>query len=245
MKKLILPLWLLCSSLCGFAQVKFNVQVGLTQTSMTKSEDYKPEVGYRVGVGLEVPIDKRWSFQTALFFLNKSFSFEKNVVVGEFPFATGYDRINYLLDSKINALYLQLPLQVAVRIPVYKQYSVKISAGPYVACGVGGKSSTRVGRTFVENGNGQSDGSIVPDNDVQRNKVKTFSSNGLKRFDWGVALGADFEYKRWLAGVGFEYGLTPMATDVPKTTLGYLTGGDRTEVSPHHLGFNVHVGYSF
>ncbi|MEG2855515.1 porin family protein [Bacteroides sp.] len=243
MKKLTLSLLMLCGSLCCFSQVKLKVQAGVGLTSITKSEDYKPNIGYRIGVGLEVPIDNMWSFQSTLFFLNKSFSFDK-YIYQVLPPASGYYGIYNLSDSKINALYLQLPLQIAVRIPFHSQFGMQLSAGPYIAYGIGGKSWTRFAfilREQIYKDPSQS----VPINDLKRDKTDTFSDDGLKRFDLGLTLGLNFVYKRLFAGVGFEYGLMPIATNMPKSPLAYRIGMDKTEVSPHHLGFNTCIGFSF
>lgn len=245
MKKEILLFLMLCGSLCCFAQVKFNVQAGASLTSITKSKDYEPKIGYRIGVGMEVPIDKTWSFQTTLFFLNKSFSYDKSEMFGPLPFLTEYSMIKYLMDSRINALYLQLPLEIAARILLHNQCSLKLSAGPYISYGIGGKSWTRFSTIPIDNHYAKSATLTVPVHQVSRNEKSTFSHGGLKRFDLGLTLGADFEYKRLFVGGAFEYGLTPITTDIPKNTLDYLTEKDKTVVSPHHLGFNVHVGISF
>lgn len=245
MKKLVLPFFMLCVSLSCFAQVKFNVQVGVNLTEMTQNEDYEPKISYRLGVGLEVPINKMWSFQSALLLLNRSFSFDKNASQVT-PFFDGYDRVYYLTDSKVNALYLQLPLQVAVRIPLYKQCSLKLSAGPYLAYGIGGKSwlrnaAVRGNSIYYEN----SDNQKVPVNNLRREEKSTFSVDGFDRFDLGLALGVNFEYRRFFAGVGFEYGLTPIREHMPKLILDYLRGNDCTMVSPHYRSFNACVGFSF
>lgn len=236
---------MLCVSLCCFAQVKFNVQVGVNFTDITQNEDYKPKANYRVGVGLEVPVNKMWSFEPSLILLERSFSFDKNAYEVLSPL-TGYAGVYYLVDSEINALYLQLPLQIAVRIPLYKRCSIKIKAGPYLAYGIGGKSWTRYASLPQELHNYEKpENQKVPVNDLKRNEENTFSDDGLDRFDLGLALGINFEYRRFFTGVGVEYGLTPIKKDMAKSILDYWMGKDKTMVSPHNLGFNICLGFLF
>ena len=48
---------------------------------------------------------------------------------------------NYV-KTKFNPLYLEVPLNLVLRIPLEKTTNIFFNAGPYAAMGIGGKSKT-------------------------------------------------------------------------------------------------------
>lgn len=83
---------------------------------------------------------------------------------------------------KFNATYLQLPFHIAYKIKLSENIRISAEAGPYLACGLGGKIKSDAG------------------------KVNTFGDGRLKKFDMGAGLGLGFEFYRNFIRAGYDYG---------------------------------------
>ncbi len=151
-------------------QVNFNVNAGIGMANLygKNTDGADAKFAYKVGVGMEVPFDQVWSLQTGLNFTSKGCSGDNN--------------------SKINALYLELPVMAGARIKTANNFNVLLKAGPYFAYGVGGKTKIEVGS-----------GEYSED---------TFGDDGLKRFDAGLGCGIAFEFSQIVLGLEGNFGLT-------------------------------------
>ena len=237
-KHLLIALVLGLSTTICHSQVKISVQGGTGLTGITQNENYNANFGYRFGVGVEFPIDKTWSMQTGLQFLNRSYSVDEGIT------ALGTNEEGkqiYMvlgIDSKINGIYLQVPIKVAAYLPLNNNCGFQFSGGPYIAYGIGGKS--KVNWVLVTQERFDDDGLIAPGEGSSTSSVnvskamhKTFEKNdGLKRLDIGLSLGA-------------EYGLLPIDKEFPKDLFKYSFQEDQTLVSPHNIGIEFHVGFCF
>ena len=143
------------------------------------------------------------------------------------------------LDSKTDALYLQVPIKIAAYLPLNDNCGLQLSAGPYIAYGVGDKN--RLKWTLATQ--------IFNQNDLSHdigNSLEVYERNEeLEQFDLGLSLGVDFKYKRFFAGIGAEYGFRPIGRELPKDITKYVFEGDETVVSPRNIGIELHVGFSF
>mgnify|MGYP002224563915 CR=1 FL=1 len=133
MKKSILTiLFALCSTI-GFAQVSFQVKAGLNLSSYIgeNSDHSKFKPGARIGVGMEYQFTDLISLQPSLFFSQKGAKY-----------SSGYEGtvVDADADVKINQLYLELPINVQFRFNLADNTNLVIATGPYLACGVGGKT---------------------------------------------------------------------------------------------------------
>ena len=82
-------------------------------------------IACKAGIGAKYALNKTWVLQSAL----------------EFVSIGGKDDMDYVKNAKMNELYLQIPVRIAARLPLGKDYHASLNAGPYIACGVGGKTS--------------------------------------------------------------------------------------------------------
>lgn len=112
--------------------------------------------------------------------------------------------------NSINAMYLELPVMAAARFNIADNTNLIVNAGPYFAYGVGGKTKFDLG-----------------DNTEQ--KVNTFGSDRLKRFDVGLGVGVAVEFGRIIAGLDGQFGFV----DVQKTA------------NPKNMNFSIVLGYKF
>lgn len=249
-KHLLIALVLGLSTTICHSQVKISVQGGTGLTGITKNENYNANFGYRFGVGVEFPIDKTWSMQTGLQFLNRSYSVDEAVTALGITEAGKQIYMGLGIDSKINGIYLQVPIKVAAYLPLNNNCGLQFSGGPYIALGIGGKSklnwvlatSERLdGDDFITPSEGN--GATLVNGEATH---KTFEKNdGLKRLDIGLSLGVDFKYKSLFAGIGAEYGFLPIDKEFPKDLFKYSIQEDQTLVSPHNIGIEFHVGFCF
>ncbi len=158
--------------------------------------DKNMKVGFHVGIGADFEFAPNMGIQSGLFFTSKGAKYTT-------------DLLNTELNS--NANFIQLPVHFAYKIDVTPGTKVVLHAGPYVAYGIGGKTSA---------------GSL----EVDTFKDDAFLEvlNGLKNFDAGLGLGVGAEFGKILVDLGWDMGLTNLsrvsAYDV-KTQNAYLSVG--------------------
>ena len=191
MKKSILLVMFALLSVAGFSQVSWNAKVGMNISNFTGDLDVSAKVGVKLGVGMEYAFNDTWLLQPSLFLSQKGAKFSATVSGDE-------------ADVKFNAMYFELPIMMAARFNVANNTNIVVSAGPYMAYGVGGKTSVDVwlpipGTTGIQTVH-------------KEYKLNTFGSitdgnMGCKRFDAGVGLGIAYEYRRIVVGLEGQLGL--------------------------------------
>ncbi len=164
----------------GFSQVSFNVKAGLNLSSYIgeNSDNSKFKPGVRLGVGMEYQFNEMVALQPSLFFSQKgakySGDYKGNIADAD-------------ADVKINQLYLELPINVQFRFNIADNTNLVVNAGPYLACGIAGKSKMDMGNVEY--------------------KEDTFGDDALKRFDAGLGVGVALEFGKIIAGLEGQFGL--------------------------------------
>lgn len=109
------------------------------------------------------------------------------------------------VKTTFNPLYIEVPLNLVVKVPMVKTNGLFFHAGPYIAIGVGGKSKT--------------DSKLGPltsssSNSIKFSKDDPFTSqqddaayDKLKRFDFGMNFGGGFQFEHLLLKVNYGLGL--------------------------------------
>ena len=133
MKKVILGL-VLTTTVALATEAQVYVQGGLNLANITKTNDGQTEKNnilpsFNVGLMGRLPI-------TSMFSLESGALLTGHGSKAETYFNGGADYIK----TKFNPLYIQVPLNAVIKIPLQKGSSVFFNAGPYVAMGIGGKS---------------------------------------------------------------------------------------------------------
>ncbi|WP_078736755.1 outer membrane beta-barrel protein [Porphyromonas circumdentaria] len=105
------------------------------------------------------------------------------------------------LSSRIH--YLEVPINVGYRIDLGNKFNVSVEVGPYVAFGLFGSATRKVGSVKTSNSLFQEDGTI-------------------SRFDMGVGASVALDYDRYYATFGYERGLLNMSTESSAVTLNNL-----------------------
>lgn len=111
---------------------------------------------------------------------------------------------NYI-KTTFNPLYLELPVNVILRLPLESKNNIFINAGPYIAMGIGGKSKveTKILGTVTHS---SSDIQFNND-DPSTTQQEDASYNKLKRFDYGVNVGAGIDVGKLIIKANYGYGL--------------------------------------
>lgn len=164
MKKSILLVLFTFISVTAFSQISWNAKVGMNISNYTGDDDLAAKVGFKIGGGLEYGFTDIWSLQPSLFLTTKGAKED---------------------EATMNAMYLELPVMAAARINVANNTNIVISAGPYLAYGVGGKISVETSGVEVS--------------------VDTFDA--LDRFDAGLGLGVAAEFGKIVVGLDGQFGL--------------------------------------
>lgn len=122
MKKLVLTMLFGLIALAGYSQVRWDVQLGMNFSNMTKADDAKMLPGFKVGLGMDYAFTDNWSFQSGLMFASKGFKYKDN----------GW-------KSTVRPIYLDIPLLATYKVNITDDVKFVIDAGPYLAVGLGGK----------------------------------------------------------------------------------------------------------
>lgn len=185
-------------SLVGAQNTSFSIKGGLNMSNFYGDElsDKNMKTGFHIGVGADFEFAPNMAIQSGLLFTSKGAKYTTALVSTEL---------------NANANFLQLPLHFAYKIDVMPGTRVVLHAGPYVAYGIGGKTSA--GNVEV---------------DTFKDDAFLDVLNGLKPFDAGIGLGVGAEFGSILLDLGWDMGLTNLSRvsgyDV-KTQNAYLSVG--------------------
>ena len=185
-------------SLVGAQNTSFSIKGGLNMSNFYGDElsDKNMKTGFHIGVGADFEFAPNMAIQSGLLFTSKGAKYTTDLVSTEL---------------NANANFLQLPLHFAYKIDVMPGTRVVLHAGPYVAYGIGGKTSA--GNVEV---------------DTFKDDAFLDVLNGLKPFDAGIGLGVGAEFGSILLDLGWDMGLTNLSRvngyDV-KTQNAYLSVG--------------------
>ena len=198
MKKLLFAVIITATAaLTTNAQV--YVQGGVNLANITKTNDGQTEdnnmlTSFNAGIMTRFGISSMFDIESGL------------LVTGHGSKAETYFTTTDYVKTKFNPIYLQLPLNAVVRIPVSKGMGLFFNAGPYVAVGIGGKSSseTKLGPLVTS-----SSSSIKFNNDDPfTSEQEDAKYNRLKRFDVGLNFGGGVEFKHLILKANYGLGLT-------------------------------------
>lgn len=181
-------------------QVNWSVKAGLGFSNWMGdgTDGAKAKLGYKVGVGTDIPFNEMWSFQTGLNLVSKG-------VKGD---------IEENMDVTVNQLYLELPLKAAIHLKTANNFDVVFNAGPYLAYGIGGK--TKAEYSGIE----------VSFDTFGKTTIEGEAIEGLRRFDAGLGLGVAFDFARWFIGLDTQLGMVKLAEgDAPRNMSFFVTAG--------------------
>lgn len=181
----------------GNAQISYSVRGGMNLSNLygDDAKDAKMKVGYNIGGLVDYEFVSNVGIQSGLVLTAKGAKSDAENV-----------------NVTANMLYLEVPVNIIYKIDLNAAnmpVKFNVNVGPYLAYGVGGKTSIEIGGPSFS--------------------YDTFSDDGgYKKFDLGLGLGVGFEFGKITANCGWEMGLINVVdaedTDV-KTMNGYLSIG--------------------
>lgn len=174
------------------------------------------------GVGMNYELNRTWVFQPSLNFVS----------IG------AREEVEYVGKVNMNELYIQLPIMMAARLNLGKNYSASLSAGPYIAYGVGGKTSGEMEEYDYS--------SEYNPNRSYRFRIDTFGNRiddkmGNKRFDAGLMFGLNIEYHKFIFGAELQLGMIKVNDQLDNL----LQSSGIEKFSPKNLASFFTVGYRF
>jgi len=221
MKKTTFTTAALITAHATFAQVTIAPEAGLNLAKVTISQkgdfvDISSVAGLKLGTCVNVPVTRGLFFQPGIFYAAKGFKSERSDYAG-----TGYT-----FNSKVNANYIEVLLNLGYTYSLGKAGGLFVTAGPYTGCGIGGKvvdAMTMFGQTYT-----------VPANEAP----KVFASGDstitlMRRKDLGLNFSLGYQSSFGIYA-RFQYGLG--LTNITKEP---LDGNVRNRC------IGISVGYAF
>lgn len=148
----------------------FGVKAGINLANVGGDlDDTDAKIGFNAGVTMDYAFTPDIYLLTGLELTTKGFKVDGGDV-GE---------------MKANLMYLQLPIHVGYKLAVTDATKIVFHAGPYVAYGIGGKTTLTL---LGEKGKGD-------------------SFDVFKEFDFGLGLGVGAEFGKFNVGLGYDFGL--------------------------------------
>lgn len=191
LRTLLLSLIALCA-LGGAAKAQMPLHIyidaaPLFNLSRVKTLDevgeHKVFVGYRLGAGLDVNVGKMIYVGTGLTFAMKGH---------QFTFANFQGKSG---DVKIYSHYMQIPINVGVRLNLTPRIGCSVEAGPYFAYALG---------ATVNNGNLIDDAKKTYN--VYKEGILGMDAAKLKRYDIGLGAKAKVTFGSWYGMLGADLG---------------------------------------
>lgn len=153
---------------------------------------------FNVGFLGDIPVADMLSIQTGLFLQGRGA--KTDYYLDESNHGDNYYK------TRFRPLYLQVPADLVLKIPVSNSARLFVGAGPYVEMGIGGKSKVESSIAGVTS-------SSSTDIKFNNDDPTTGDQEGarfdrLKRFGFGVNALAGVEFNRFILGAGYDLGLT-------------------------------------
>lgn len=199
MKKVFNVLIITVFALSASAQ-KTYVQGGLNLANITKTNNGETEKNnilptFNVGLMHQFSLSNYAAIETGLLFTGRGSKAE-----------TYFNGGNDYVKTKFNPLYLEMPVNFVLKIPVDKSSGFFINAGPYAAVGVAGKSRTD-SKTPLFTGSSSKNIKFSND-DPFTSEQDDAGYDKLKRFDFGLNFGGGFEFQHVILKANYGLGLT-------------------------------------
>lgn len=177
----------------------------LTITDNGTTNDKRSTSSFRVGAYLDFPLISVLSVQPGLFVSGKGSQY-----------TIGDNNSNNYTEVRTNPIYLELPVNAVIKLPLADNADLFLGAGPYAAMGVAGKNRVKgklLGIGF------ENDDKIEYSNDdpANGNNGSAFKGN-LKRFDAGLNALVGVRVNKLTLDVNYGLGLVNISPGSSNTT---------------------------
>jgi hypothetical protein len=202
MKTIICSLAITLFAIATYAQegavyLKGGLNIANVSTSSDgRIDDANALASFHVGIMGDVPVGKFFAIQPGLLFTGKGAKTQ-----------TGQPGDSYYYKATSNPLYIELPVNFVVKVPIAKGSAFFVGAGPYAAIGVAGKNKTN-GNAGLVAFSGNDNIKFSNDDPTTFNEQEGAGMGIMRRFDFGLNGTAGFELDKVLFSVNYGYGLT-------------------------------------
>ena len=185
------------------AKAQLYIQGGVNLANITKTTSGQTEKNnmlttFNAGILDRFGLSKLVDLESGILFTGRGSK-------AETYYTSGNTTDNYV-KTKFNPYYVEVPLNLVVRVPVKGIHGLFFHAGPYAAIGVAGKSTTDQKLIGISS---HSENNIQFANDNPfTSRQEDASYYKLKRFDFGLNAGGGFDLGKLLLKMNYGYGLT-------------------------------------
>ncbi len=170
--------------------------IGFATFSDDRDDDYTPGSSYsyeqknrfagKLGFGYEMQLAPSWYLIPSIEAAWKGCNAESNT--------SSRNGEHYL-----SILYLQVPVLVAYQFDLTNNSSLLLKAGPYFSYGLSGREKDEI---------------KYPDGFQHSDEWDLFNDDGMKRFDIGLSVGAEYGFQKYFVGVNYELGFSEVHKEV-------------------------------
>lgn len=204
---------LVFAAILAFANLKSQtyIQGGLNLANITKTNSGQTEKNnilpsFNAGILARFDLSETVDLESGLLLTGRGSK-------AETYFNGGADYVK----AKFNPLYVEVPLNLIVKIPLDKTSGIFFNAGPYVAIGVGGKSKTE--SKFGPLSSSSSSSIKFSNDDPFTSQQDDAAYDKLKRFDFGVNIGGGFQFEHILLKVNYGLGFAKINSTESNNTV--------------------------
>ena len=193
------------------ANAQMYIQGGINFANITRTSDGQTEKNnilttFNAGFMSRFGLSKMFDLESGLLLTGRGSKAE-----------TYFNGGNDYVKSTFNPLYIEVPLNAVVRIPVAMRSHLFFHAGPYIAIGIGGKSKmeSKVGPLVSTSTN-----TIKFSNDNPFTSQQDDAAyDKLKRFDFGMNLGGGLQFKHLILKANYGLGFAKINSTESNNTV--------------------------
>lgn len=223
--KLLLVLFLLWGYGAVYAQEDSPFQFGIktggnlysSSINMKDLAAKKLKIGYQIGLSAEYAVSDGFYLQSGVFFKTKGIRLKGK---------TGTSEDEAYWSQSINLQYLQLPILATYKIELVSDTKVFFNVGPYIAYGIGGKSTIKERYLNSTRTN-------------EKRNTDSFGDNRMKKIDYGLKYSIGLEYEKFVFEWSYELGLVDIGSD--NSEINSILNDKRFR----NQGLALSVGYKF
>jgi hypothetical protein len=247
MKKIILTTLMLCSAIAFSQEIKYGVKGGLNISNLrgdypefspaTTGADEasfknKSLIGFHFGGFLEFQVNNKFSIQPELLLSTQGSELELKATSFENSDGTG-EKDTEILTQRINLTYINIPIMLKYKV----LEKLNIEFGPQIGYAISGKSTWNFEGTDDESEEIKIN--LFKDGTYQFQGGTLEIKSALKRFDFGMNLGASYDVtEKFFIQTRYNLGLAVIDNN--------STAGDNTKSwNLQNSVFQVSAGFRF
>jgi hypothetical protein len=174
----------------NFANVSYNSDGEVDDANLLTS--------FHVGIMGDISIAKVLSIQPGIIFTGKGSKIQSG----------SSNDLNYF-KATVNPYYIEIPVNVAIKLPISKESNFYFGAGPYAAIGVGGKRKIE-GKTLGVAYSSKESIEYSNDDPSTFNNEEGTGLGVMRRFDFGLNATAGFQLEGGMIALNYGYGLSKL-----------------------------------